>query len=429
MEAMVAQSARALLDTPVAVAVDGRGNIAIADYGNHRVRMVAARSGTFYGRPMKAGDIYTIAGNGLYWFSGDGGPALRAEFGYPNVNSLLDVATNRHGDLLISDSGNGRLRLMPARDAVLFGRRLLAGHVYSLAGRKRLTFVFGSDYGCPGTESLAADGLAPCWVGYDGSGNAVVSSANEIKVVAAHSGTDYGRPMTAGHVYVIAGGGARTTDGALATEAKLAPFGLAIDGHGNILTASGGRIRVVAAAQGTFYGTAMKAGRVYSIGTGTSVEAIDHHGNAVITSGNMVRVIAARDGIFYGQPMTTGHVYTVAGNGDPNFSSDGGPATAAGMSPADVAVDPAGNLLISDGQFQNQYTDRLRVVAVHSGTFYGVAMTAEHIYTVAGAGMSLGEGVPALAAQFPGPVSIAVLPDGGVIAADAQSRRIRLIHN
>jgi hypothetical protein len=235
--------------------------------------------------------------------------------------------------------------------------------------------------------------------------------------------------MTAGHVYVIAGGGARMADGVLATKAKLAPLGLAIDHHGNILTGSDGRIRVIAAAQGTFYGTAMRAGRVYSIGTGTSVEAVDRHGNAVITSGNTVEVIAAADGIFYGQPMTAGHVYTVAGNGDPNFSGEGGLATSAGMSPADVTVDASGNLLISDGQFQNLYTDRLRVVALHSGTFYGISMIAKHIYTVAGGGTSLAEGAPALAAEFPGPVSIAVMPDGGVVVADAQSRRIRLIDN
>jgi len=414
---------------PGGVAVDGAGNLVVADTINNRIRVSAAATGTFYGKAMTAGDIYTIAGNGLSWFSGDGHPALRAEFGYPNVDSLLDVATDHNGDLLISDSGNGRLRLVPARGGVLFGRHVLAGHVYSVAGRKRLTFVSGSDYGCPGSESPTADGLAPCWVTYDGAGNAVVSSANEIKVVAGHTGTYYRRPMTAGHIYVIAGGGSSVADGALATNAKLAPRGLAVDRHGNVLTGSDGRIRVVAAAQGTFYGTAMKAGRVYSIGAGTAVEAVDHHGNAVITSGSTVQVIAAADGIFYGQPMTAGHVYTVAGNGDPNFSGDGGLATSAGMSPADVAVDASGNLLISDGQFQNVYTNRLRVVAARTGTFYGVAMRAHHIYTVAGGGSSLADGVPALAAGFPGPVSIAVQSDGGLIAADAQSRLIRLIDN
>ena len=44
-----------------------------------------------------------------------------------------------------------------------------------------------------------------------------------------------------------------------------------------------------------------------------------------------------------------------------------------------VAVDSAGNLLIVDGC-------RIRVVAKRTGTFYGQAMTARDIYTVAGDG-------------------------------------------
>ncbi len=40
--------------------------------------MVAASTGTFYGQPMTAGDIYTIAGNGTAGYTGDGGPATSA---------------------------------------------------------------------------------------------------------------------------------------------------------------------------------------------------------------------------------------------------------------------------------------------------------------------------------------------------------------
>ena len=44
--------------------MDGAGNLVIADTGNDRVRVVAASTGTFYGRAMTAGDIYTVAGTG-----------------------------------------------------------------------------------------------------------------------------------------------------------------------------------------------------------------------------------------------------------------------------------------------------------------------------------------------------------------------------
>src|SRR6266699_2301406 len=122
----------ARLDLPAAVAVDGHGNIAIADYGNHRVRLVAATSGSFYGRSMTGGDIYTIAGNGLVSFSGDRGPALRAQFGVdPEIG--LPVAVDRTGNLLVSDRANLRVPLVAARSGELFGRRVLAGYVYTLA--------------------------------------------------------------------------------------------------------------------------------------------------------------------------------------------------------------------------------------------------------------------------------------------------------
>jgi DNA-binding beta-propeller fold protein YncE len=89
------------------VAVDGAGNLVIADTGNNRVRVVAARTGRFYGRAMKAGHIYTVAGNGLSGFSGDGGPAARAEIDFP-----YGVAVARAGNLVIADTFNGRIRVV-----------------------------------------------------------------------------------------------------------------------------------------------------------------------------------------------------------------------------------------------------------------------------------------------------------------------------
>jgi len=47
--------------TAQAAAVDGSGNVVIADSGFNTVRVVAARSGTFYRQAMTAGDIYTVA--------------------------------------------------------------------------------------------------------------------------------------------------------------------------------------------------------------------------------------------------------------------------------------------------------------------------------------------------------------------------------
>jgi hypothetical protein len=101
-------------------AVDAAGNIAIADtnigstrfdMGNNRVRVVAAATGTFYGVPMTAGDIYTVAGNGTPGFSGDGRAAVRAELGKPfGVDEPFGVGVDAAGDLLIADLFDGRVR-------------------------------------------------------------------------------------------------------------------------------------------------------------------------------------------------------------------------------------------------------------------------------------------------------------------------------
>jgi hypothetical protein len=64
---------------------------------------------------------------------------------------------------------------------------------------------------------------------------------------------------------------------------------------------------------------------------------------------NRVRVVAAATGTFYGVAMTAGDIYTVAGNGTPGFSGDGGPATSAEVDqPFGVGVEAAGNLLVAD---------------------------------------------------------------------------------
>jgi hypothetical protein len=88
-------------------AVDAAGNLLIADYEDSRVRVVAARTGTFYGVAMTAGNIYTVAGDGVQGYFGDGGQAAKAELNRPG-----GVAPDVAGNLLIADSGSGRVRVV-----------------------------------------------------------------------------------------------------------------------------------------------------------------------------------------------------------------------------------------------------------------------------------------------------------------------------
>jgi sugar lactone lactonase YvrE len=76
------------------VAVDGKGNVYIADLGNQRVRKVS-----------RGGTITTIAGTGKYGFSGDGGPATSARLYNP-----YGVAVDGKGNVYIADHLNSRVR-------------------------------------------------------------------------------------------------------------------------------------------------------------------------------------------------------------------------------------------------------------------------------------------------------------------------------
>ena len=91
---------------PLAVASDPAGDVAIIDGSGagtanlvladeSRVRVVAAKTGTFYGQHMTVGDIYTVAGGGTQ-NAINGTPALKAKFGF----GILQVAVDPAGNLL-----------------------------------------------------------------------------------------------------------------------------------------------------------------------------------------------------------------------------------------------------------------------------------------------------------------------------------------
>ncbi len=420
------------------VAVDASGNLVLADAPNQRVRVVAETSATFYGQAMTAGDIYTVAGNGTAGFK-DTRPALKGELNDPTA-----VAVDGSGNLAISDTGNQRVRVVAATSGTFYNQPMAAGSIYTVAGHANTGSV--GDAGTAITAELASpDGLL-----LDASGNTLIADTGDsrIRVLAGTTGTFYGQAMTAGDIYTVVGTGAvgHFGDGGPASIATLdKPQGVAIDLSGNLLIADthSNRVRVVAGTTGTFYGQSMNAGFIYTVagggtaGTGNGIPAttatlgfangvtVDGSGNLVIaTSKQRVRVVAATTGTFYGQAMTAGDIYTVAGSGGSGFAGDGGKATKAHVvNPQSVFVDAAGNLVITDTG-----NNRVRVVAATTGTFYGQAMTAGDIYTVAGGGTGgLGDGGPATSAELAGPSDATLDSAGNLVIADTGDSLIRVV--
>src|SRR5580698_3898680 len=117
------------LDEPTGVAVDGSGDLVIADTANCRVRVLAARSATIFGRAMTAGHLYTVAGTGVCGSAGQGGPVAAAQLWNP-----VAVAVDGGGDLLVADNGDQSVLLAPARSGTYYGTAVGAGDIGVVVG-------------------------------------------------------------------------------------------------------------------------------------------------------------------------------------------------------------------------------------------------------------------------------------------------------
>jgi hypothetical protein len=160
---------RAGLNLPGGATVDAAGNLVIADLRNQRIRVVADKTGTFYGQAMTAGDIYTVAGNGARGFSGDGGPATSAKLFGPT-----GVRVDSAGNLLIADSNNRRIRVVADKTGTFYGQAMTAGDIYTVAGNGRPGF---SGDGGPATRAE-----------FHSPENVVVNAAGDL--VIADTGND-----------------------------------------------------------------------------------------------------------------------------------------------------------------------------------------------------------------------------------------------
>ncbi|HEY3834986.1 MAG TPA: AAA domain-containing protein [Bryobacteraceae bacterium] len=192
-----------------AVALDQNGNVYIADYGNNVIRKITTD-----------GVVATIAGNGQYGFSGDGGPAVKARLKEPT-----GLAVDTEGNIYIADFYNHVVRKV-----------MLDGTISTVAGNGSQGF---SGDGGPATKAQL---YGPESVKLDTAGNLYI---------ADYSNNTVRRVGIDGTITTIAGNGqllGDTPDGGLATETALYfPSDVAIDGAGTVYIADSGsnRVRVI----------------------------------------------------------------------------------------------------------------------------------------------------------------------------------------
>lgn len=200
-------AAAAQLDMPTALALDGNGNLYIADMQNHRIRKI----------DLSSGIITTVAGNGTQGFSGDGGPATSAAIDSPD-GLAVDVNQN----LYLADTHNHRIRKIAAD----------SGTISTIVGAAA---GFGGDLGAASAARLAL----PRGLSSDGAGNLYVAdSANHrIRRIDAKTGT----------IATIAGDGTQNFDGdgGPATAASLnSPQAIAVTASGLVTLADSANQRV-----------------------------------------------------------------------------------------------------------------------------------------------------------------------------------------
>ena len=201
----------AKISWPLGVFLDAGGNMFIADTENYRIRRVDGQTGI----------ITTVAGTGEAGFSGDGGPATEAKFGWLN-----HVFVGPGGDLFITDQLNSRVRRVDGQTGII-------------------TTVAGT-----GEKGSSGDGGPATEAELNAPGNFFVNSAGDLFISENYGYCVRRVDGQTGIITTVAGTGEKGSsgDGGPATEAELdIPASVFVDSDGDLFISewSGHRIRCV----------------------------------------------------------------------------------------------------------------------------------------------------------------------------------------
>ncbi len=360
-----------------------RGAVVLLDSGKHVIG-TAYLSGVGIGGldVLSPGNLIQIAG--VYkQGTGSSGPVNGVQATKADLLQPSGVVLDGAGNMYIADSADDEVRMVcagknSATIASVTGCSA-AGIIVDIAGG-----------GAPASSPLSLD--SPSGIAIDGAGNLYIADTNHhviYKLTAAN-----------GAIAIVAGVGTAgyrpADDGGLATAAELNfPQGVTADANGNLFIADteNQRIRRVDAATGII--TTVAGG---GTGTGTLATqvalngpypvAFDLAGNMYIpdSGNNIIRKVTAVNGAI----TSASTIQTVAGTGaqsvDCNITATNPtPLTIALNLPTGVAVDPAGNLYISDTR-----DSCIRKTNVASGTIINLAVSGSQTVNVAN-GLSTAE--------------------------------------
>ncbi len=299
----------AALSGPSGLAMDGSGNLYIADTGNSVIREVSG------------GNISTIAAAA-------------------GLNAPTGLAIDGQGNLYIADTGNNVVD------------EVSGGNITTIAAAVGLNAPTG----------LAIDGQGNLYIADTGNNVVDEVSGGNISTIAAAAGLNSPAGLAIdgqGNLYIadagnnlvseVSGGNMTTVAGNISAS-TVAPWGratgLAVDSQGNLFVAD--------AAQGVVYEVSA-AGSITTVASNLNDPtglAVDSHGDLFIAdAGNDVirEVTPGHDG------LSDGTMIILAGNGTRGYSGDNGPANTAQLdldpyyrATSSLAVDAQGDLFIAD---------------------------------------------------------------------------------
>ena len=296
--------------------------------------------------PVQAQFITTLTNLSLkQGYSGDGGPAVQAEFNGPR-----GVAIDPQGNIFIADAFNNRIRKVD-----------LFGDVTTIAGTGK------AGYSGDGGRAIDAELNYPTYIVLDDIGNLYFTDTYNYRVRKIDTG---------GKITTIAGNGKHifAGDTSLATAASFdqPPYGLNFDRFGNLYIATKVRVRKVD-GNGIIHTVVGHGGSGYGGDGGLATNAtstyftsiaFDAEDNMYVTEEyyHCIRKIDAAG-------IITRFAGTVSIDAQSKVTGDGGPAIDARMvSPTDMKFDKAGNLYVTDqGDGRIRKIDKSGIITTFAG--------------------------------------------------------------
>ena len=329
-------------------------------------------------------DIETLVGVGVYGYGGDNSRASTALIANP-----YHVATDPQGNVLVSDSGNHRVRRIDSQGIIR-------------------TIVGTGHPGFAGDGGLAANAQLrnPRGIHVDSNGTLYIVDAGNHRIRKVH---------TSGTIATLAGTGLAGFNGddRLATTAQLSnPSGVTTDQFGNVFIADSGnhRIRMIS---GDYISTVAGIGTGgFSGDDGPAISASLQVPTAITTDliGNVYFADMLNHRVRYID--IDGGITTVLGTGLAGYSGDGHTNAHAQINtPAGIAWDWSSGLYVVDR----------KVNVVRAVDPRGI------VSTVGGSRMSGsgGDGGPAKLAQLNSPTGITLAEGGKLLIADTRNHRVR----